>query len=169
MAANNSLFALAADYDNLYRALIGSVDEDGVVDIDIASAVEQAKGTFEEKAVAVATVYRKLGNDVELFKAEIDRLSAIKKRIENEQDRVKKYLALACEKTGTESIKGIYASISFRKSEQTVIDNESEIPAEYIITKTTMSPDKTKIKTAIKAGQTVPGAHIAEVRNIQIK
>ena len=50
-----------------------------------------------------------------------------------------------------------------------MIDNESELPAEYIVTKITTVPDKTKIKNAIKAGQEVAGARLVEKRKIQIK
>ena len=167
--ANNSLYALANEYSDLYRALTETVDEDGLVDADVFAAVEQAKGTFEEKAVAVATVWRMLGNDVAQIKNEIDRLKALKDRVEREQERVKQYLAMACEKTGTDSVKGVSASVSFRASELTVIDDESEIPEEYIVVKTTTAPDKTKIKNAIKAGLAVPGAHIESKRNIQIR
>ena len=70
---------------------------------------------------------------------------------------------------GIERIDGVQSVISFRRSEQTVIDNESELPAEYIVTKITTVPDKTKIKNAIKAGQEVAGARLVEKRNIQIK
>ena len=78
-------------------------------------------------------------------------------------------MAMACEKTGTDSVKGVSASVSFRASELTVIDDESEIPEEYIVVKTTTAPDKTKIKNAIKAGVVIPGAHIESKRNIQIR
>lgn len=169
METNKSLFALSNEYKSLYDALVTSANEDGVIDENVFAAVEQIKGEFTEKAVAVATVYRALGKDIELFDSEIERLTAIKKRLENEQNRVKKYLSDACEKTGTESIKGVYANISFRASEQTVIYDEAALPPEYIVVKTTTAPDKTKIKAAIKAGLNVPGARIESKRNIQIK
>ena len=64
--ANNSLYALATEYSDLYRALTETIDEDGIVDADVFAAVEQAKGTFEEKrlrsqrcgACLVMTFYR---------------------------------------------------------------------------------------------------------------
>ena len=160
--SNNSLYALSNEYADLYNALLASVDDDGAVDENAFAMVERAEGAFTEKAVAVATVYRALGNDIERYENEI-------KRIENEQERVKNYLAAACETTGIESIKGVYANISFRASEQTIIDDESALPKEFTVVKTTTTPDKTKIKAAIKSGQAVPGAHVESKRNIQIK
>lgn len=165
-----NLYLLAQEYKDLENALLDSSDEEtGEVDIDIFSAVEKAQGTFEEKAIAVATVFRNLGTYSGNIDAEIKRLKAIKKRVDRQQERVEDYLTQACEMTGTESIQGIYANISFRKSEQTVIDDESVLPEEYVIEKVTYSPDKEKIKAAIKAGQEVQGAHIEIKNNIQIK
>ena len=168
--ANNSLYALANEYSDLYRALTETVDEDGLVDADVFAAVEQAKGTFEEKAVAVATVWRMLGNDVEQIKNEIDRLKALKDRVEREQERVKQYLAMACEKTGTDSVKGVSAVIKFKTNPPHVeFTDESALPAEYIVTKIVKAPDKTKIKNAIKAGISVSGAYLKSDRVLEIK
>lgn len=165
-----SLFNLAKEYTDLFNALISTADEEtGEVDVDIASALANARGTFEEKAIATATVSRMLGNTVEEVSKEIDRLKRLKAHLEHEDGRVKEYLKKAMEMTGTEKVQGISASISFRQSEQTVIDNEEELPEEYITVKTTYAPNKTAIKTAIKAGKDVPGAHIETVKNLQIK
>lgn len=165
-----NLYLLAQEFKELENALFASVDEEtGEVDLDIFSTVEKAQGTFEEKAIAVATVFRNLENYGGNIDAEIKRLQALKKRVDREQMRVKDYLTQACEMTGTESIRGVSANISFRKSEQTVIDDESALPKEFLIEKITYSPDKTKIKSAIKAGEEVQGAHIEVKQNIQIK
>ena len=165
-----SLFNLAKEYTDLYSALVSSADEEtGEVDVDIAAALANVQGSFEEKAIATATVSRMLGNIVDEVSKEIDRLKRLKVHLEREDGRVKEYLKKAMELTGTEKVQGISASISFRQSEQTVIDNEEELPEEYITAKTTYTPNKTAIKTAIKAGKDVPGAHIETVKNLQIR
>lgn len=165
-----SLYNLATEYQELYTALVSTADEEtGEVDVDIAAALANVQGTFEEKAIATATVSRMLGNTVEEVSKEIDRLKRLKAHLEREDGRVREYLKRAMEMTGTEKVQGISASISFRKSEQTVIDNEGELPEEYITEKTTYTPNKTAIKAAIKAGNDVPGAHIETVMNLQIK
>lgn len=165
-----SLYNLATKYQELYTALVSTADEEtGEVDVDIAAALANVQGTFEEKAIATATVSRMLGNTVEEVSKEIDRLKRLKAHLEREDGRVREYLKMAMEMTGTEKVQGISASISFRQSEQTVIDNEEELPEEYITVKTTYTPDKTAIKTAIKAGKDVPGAHIETVKNLQIR
>ena len=165
-----SLYNLATEYQELYTALVSTADEEtGEVDVDIAAALANVQGTFEEKAIATATVSRMLGNTVEEVSKEIDRLNRLKAHLEREDGRVREYLKRAMEMTGTEKVQGISASISFRKSEQTVIDNVGELPEEYITAKTTYTANKTAIKAAIKAGNDVPGAHIETVMNLQIK
>ena len=168
-----SLYNLAQEYRELETALFASADEEtGEVSVDIAQAVENIQGNFEEKAIAVATVWRDFGNYIAQIKAEVDRLSALKKRVEREQKRVEDYLTQACEMTGTESIRGVYANISFRTNPPKVVfDDESLIPEEYITetVKIEKSISKTKIKEAIQSGIEVAGARLVQERKICIK
>lgn len=170
MADNITLYHLADEYKNLYYALLSSADEEtGEVDVDIAAALAEVEDGLQEKAIATATVSRAMGSTIDQVTAEIDRLKRLKARLEAENERVRNYLKDAMETAGIEKIQGIYASISFRKSEQTIIDNEAAIPDEYMTVKTTYTPNKTAIKAAIKAGKQIDGAHIETCRNIQIK
>lgn len=58
---------------------------------------------------------------------------------------------------------------SFRKSTATEIDDESQIPQEYIKQTITESIDKTAIKKAIQDGKEIPGAKLITRQNLQIK
>ena len=169
-----NIYQLAAEYQNLYNALVESADaETGEVSVDIADALERAQGTFEEKAVATATVYRMLGEESERVENAIARLESYKNKLDKEAERVKTTLSVVCQKTGVTSLRGMYANISFRNSEKTVVDNIEDIPDEFIRVKVERSPMLNEIKAAIKAaeaqGATFPGAHIEKIQNIQIK
>lgn len=165
-----SLFGLTNEYIELYNALVNSADEEtGEIDTVISQALEAKGKEFVEKAVAVATVYRRLEIDICDLDGEIKRLTAIKNRLTKQSTRLKESLTVACERTGTTNINGIHANISFRKSEETVIDDINFLPKEYLTEKITYSPNKTKIKEAIKNGEEVQGAHIEVKQNIQIK
>lgn len=59
--------------------------------------------------------------------------------------------------------------ISYRKSESVEIINEEMIPQEFMKEKTTIAPDKTAIKEALKNWSEVPGATIKINNNLQIK
>lgn len=165
-----SLYSLTDECRNLYDALMASVDEEtGEVDISLVNALAERQVAWEDKAVAVACVYRSLDEDAARVGREIERLTAMKKRLERERDRVKEGLSEAFTALGVEKVKGMYADISFRASEQTIIDNADAVPEEYMTVKTTYTPNKTAIREAIKAGKEVPGAHLEKKKNIQIK
>lgn len=165
-----SLYSLTDECRNLYDALMASADEEtGEVDISLVNALAERQEAWEDKAVAVACVYRSLDEDAARVGREIERLTAMKKRLERERDRVKEGLSAAFTALGVEKVKGMYADISFRASEQTVIDNADAVPEEYMTVKTTYTPNKTAIREAIKEGKEVPGAHLEQRKNIQIK
>lgn len=165
-----NLYNLTAECKSLYDDIIASADDDtGEVDLSLVNALSVRQEEWNDKAIAVACVYRALDEDSARVGREIERLTAIKKRLERERDRVKEGLANACNALGVEKVQGMYANISFRSSEQTVIENEGAIPDEYMTVKTTYTPNKTAIKEAIKAGKDVPGAHVEKRKNIQIK
>ena len=165
-----NLYRIGAETQQLYNQLIDSIDEEtGEVDIDIASALEVKKEEFAAVAINYATVIRMLQRKTEEADAEIKRMAAIKDKLGRTVETMIKTLSMACQGLGFDKINGLTAAISFRKSEQTIIDNAEMLPSEFVKEKITYAPDKTAIKNAIKAGQDVPGAHVETVNNIQIK
>ena len=167
--SNINLWKASDEYFQLCEQLYNSTDEDGVVDAEAFENMVAARETFEAKAVACAMVYRQLEKDIADVDIELNRLKELKDSLSKKKQRLANSLSDACVKTGVDSIKGVYANISFRVSEETIIDDESQIPYDYITEKITYKADKTKIKEAIKAGQIVPGAHIERKKNIQIR
>lgn len=165
-----NLYNLTSECKGLYDAILATADEEtGEADLSLVTALAQRQEEWDKKAVSVACVFRALGEDSDRIGREIERLTAMKKRLDRERERVKEGLDAACRALGVESVKGMHANISYRASEQTVIDDELSLPEEYLTVKTTYTPNKTAIKEAIKAGKEVPGAHIERKKNIQIK
>lgn len=165
-----NLYSLTNECRELYESVLKTADEEtGEVDLSLVTALTERQEEWDKKAVSVACVYRALGEDSDRVEHEIERLTAIKKRIDKERERVKNGLDAACRALGVESVRGMYASISYRSSEHTVVDSEDELPEEYLTVRTVRSPNKTAIKEAIRAGKEVPGAHIEQKANIQIK
>ena len=50
-----------------------------------------------------------------------------------------------------------------------MIDDFDKLPADYKVTKTEVVGDKAGIYKALKAGETVPGAHLEDNRSVVIK
>ena len=101
--------------------------------------------------------------------AEIARIKAISDKLGKVVERMTNGLSEACQRLNIEKLDGLHAQISFRKSEQTIIDNIEALPKEYINEKVTYTANKALIKAALKAGEVIDGAHIETVKNIQIK
>jgi hypothetical protein len=69
---------------------------------------------------------------------------------------------MACNAQKFETAK---AKVSFRQSEETVIDNEKLILKKYMTKKISYTISKTAIKDAILVGERVKGAHIEKKWN----
>lgn len=166
----SSLWNLSKDVEDLYNELVNSVDEDtGEVDENIMSVLAVKEEEFSNKAIAVATVYRRFDSQQALVDAEIKRLQGINEKIKNVRERLKKSLSEACLRLGKTKIDGISASVSFRKSERVVVDNEADLPDELFNITITKKPDLTAIKQRFKNGEEVNGAKLVVCQNIQIK
>lgn len=117
------------------------------------------------KLEGVALWIKNLESDAVAIKAERDALDKRMKSAENKAKSLREWLknALECQPFETARVR-----VSFRKSESTEID-ENVLDRKWCREKVTYTPDKTAIKNAIKAGQTVAGARIVVNQNIQIK
>lgn len=164
-----NLYCLSKEVENLYEALVNAVDEEtGEVNIDVSKALEVKEEEFNQKAIAVATVERRFEVLVKDIEAEINRLTLMKKRYENAGNRLKNSLTEACQRLGKNKVEGIGASISFRTSERTVVD-ETILPEEFFNVTMVKKPDLKRIKAALEYGETIEGAKLEVVRHIQIK
>ena len=84
---------------------------------------------------------------------------------ENKAKSLKEYLSRF---VNGEKFKTPRVSISWRKSESVSVDDINSVPDKFL-KYSDPAPDKTAIKKAIKSGEDVPGAHLIEGKNIQIK
>lgn len=165
-----NIYALSYEAETLYNRLISAMDEDtGEVDIELANALAEKQEEFAVSATNYASVIRALKAKQSEAEAEIARIKAISDKLGKVVERMTNGLSEACQRLNIEKLDGLHAQISFRKSEQTIIDNIEALPKEYINEKVTYTPNKALIKAALKAGEVIDGAHIETVKNIQIK
>lgn len=165
-----NIYNLTTEILSLENKLLETVDQDtGELDEMICKELAVRKEEFNTKALQIADLYRSLEAEEKAVDEEIARLSEMLCKIGKVKDRIKSNLASACVALGVEKIDGIHSNISFRTSEQTVIDDENLIPDEFKKVKTVITVDKTKIKNGIKLGMEIAGAHLEQKLNIQIK
>lgn len=134
-----TLYEISEEFQRLYEM----ADEMELTEEDIKDTVEGLEYELEEKADAYAVVIRSLDGDSASLKAEIDRLTARKRTIDNNIKRMKQSLETAMKAADRPKIKTKLFSFGIQKNPPAVkIDNPGAIPAEYLI------PQEPKIDNA---------------------
>lgn len=147
------------------QAIMACVDtETGeIVDPEALDALLMQR---DDKLEGIALWIKNLQSDALAYKAEKDAFAARQKAAENKVESLKKYLADALQGQKFSTAK---CAVSFRKSETVEVEDVKLVPAELLRVKTTIEPDKTAIKAAIKAGQEISGCKLVESLNTQIR
>lgn len=129
----------------------------------LADTLEGMEGLFQDKAQRVGMVVLDYKAKAEAIKAEIARLTDRKRAMENNARYLEGYLINAMQAAQIKRIEGELVTINLPKPRSVVvIDNEGALPVDFLVEKTTVTPDKKGIAIAIKAGDDVPGAHIED-------
>ena len=147
------------------EAILGCIDTETGEIID-AEALDALMLEKEEKLENVALWIKNLVSDAAAYKAEKEAFAEREKAALTKAESLKRYLTAALNGQKFTTTK---CAISFRRSEVVDIADGADIPAEFLKEKTTITPDKTAIKAAIKAGQEVNGCRLVENLNIGIK
>lgn len=95
-------------------------------------------------------------------KSEIERLRARQKSAENNAERLKAYILHVLAQRDGKPLKGNYVTFFANRSEALIIDDPETVPTEWKRTTVSVDIPKEPVKRAIKAGQTIPGAHIEQ-------
>lgn len=160
-----SIYELNKDYAELSAMLEAAETEEEIQAIQ--DTLEMINVSIEEKLENTGKFIKNTESDIVGIKAEIDRLTAMKKTKENFVERLKNNVEFALKEKGLEALTVGTFKCGYRKSESVEIINLDVIPADY--TKVEIKADKTAIKKAIKAGETVDGAEIKVNQNFYIK
>lgn len=152
---------------NLYEIdeqIMQCIDEDTgeILDLEKLNHLQMQQ---EQKVESLALWYKNLLSDATALKAEKETFAAREKSAKNRAESIKAYLSdfLNGEKFETKK-----AKITFRKSKQVDIIDQSTIDDDYLIYQEPR-PNKTKIKEALKSGAQLKGVQLVEKKNIQIK
>ena len=155
---------------NEYQLLINSIIEnDGEITLEQELALTINKDQLQSKSESYAYVIKQMDAECDIIDLEIKRLQQAKKVRENTVERLKYTLTNAMQLFEVDEIKTPLIKLNFRKSESVVVYDTNSLPQMYKIIKVTETPDKAKIKEAIKQGETVVGAELVINQNLQIK
>ncbi len=154
-----------------HKELLSLAEESEDMAQAVSDTMELIEGEFNDKAVSLINVMKNIGASIPSIDAEIARLQARKKTIENKQKHMTDYLQTNMEASGISKIECPLFTITLAKGRDIVsVDNEKEIPAEYMNYKTSASPMKKEILADLKEGVKIEGVSLIKSKNsIRIK
>lgn len=120
----------------------------------------------DKKLENIACFIKNLDSDAAAFAAEEKAFADRRKAAERKADSLREYLtqALQGEKFSTSR-----CAVSFRVSEAVEITEEILVPYAYMTEKRSWQPNKTAIKSAIKAGEEIDGCQLVKRYNINVR
>ena len=116
------------------------------------------------KLEAVALAYKNYSAEASAL-AEQERIFGDRKR--KAAAKADYYKMLLDRGTAGERFRTPLVEVTYRKSTEVVVDDIAAVP--FVYTTHEIKPDKVAIKEALKRGETVLGARLADKLNIQIK
>jgi len=155
--------------DNFKSLLLMAEDPD--IDPNaIADTMEAIEGELEDKAEGYAMVMRQLTADADAIQTEIDRLTARKKTINANIDRMKAALFNSMKTTGKTKFKTKLFNFSIRKNPAAVvIDDPAAVPTEFLVPQEPKI-DKKGIKSMLQLlGGPSKWAHLEQSESLSIK
>ena len=140
---------------------------------ELPEGFEQSRAIVATKAQAVAAFI--LSNEAEADMVEthakelLNRVKTARKR----SDWLKQYMCshmAACGITEIKSDDGTFkAKLELGRDESIDVFDDKQLPNDYLVEKTTFTPDKALIKKAMKDGFDVPGARLVKKDRLTIK
>lgn len=131
--------------------------------------ITKAYKDFEEYMNKVSYKRQEISMKLAWLKDEQARIQSLVESKEKELKRMDNFINFLMQSFQKDKLETNLYKISYRKSESVEIINEEMIPQEFMKEKTTVAPDKTAIKEALKNWAEVPGATIKINSNLQIK
>ena len=134
-----------------------------ILDEEKFNALEEER---DKKIEGIGLMIKERAVLIEGIDAEMKRLRERKETLKNQNESTKDFLdhVLGGKKFETERVRCMY-----RKSKAVDVIDEGQVPEKYIKETVKTAPDKTAIKEAIQAGETVPGCELRESNNLSVK
>lgn len=154
-----SLYNIKCDFIELFE----KVENGEITQEEFEKQGKEKALDLQKKSVNIIGYLRNQKLTIDAIKSEIDRLTAIKKAIENSVDKFQEYVKVNMQDLGLDKIQNELGIISVTKNPASVeILDETLISDEFKKEKITVIIDKTAIKNAIKEGRNVQGARLIE-------
>lgn len=163
-----NLYEISQDY----AAIIAAVEEaEGELTPELEAAMAANGEDFAAKIENYLKAIRNYEADAAACKEEAARFKAKEERAKKTADRLKESVLAAMQQRGIQKQDFGNLTAAVRKTERVVVDDDliASLPDDFKRVKTTIEPDKTALKTALKAGVTIEGAQLVDNYSLNIK
>lgn len=135
----------------------------------IKMMIEDTAGDIEKKYENYGKYIRNIENEIDIAKAEIERIKAIKKSNENKLERLKDGLLFSLIALDKRKVETPLFKFSLRKSTSVEIEDIDKISEDFYEIIEEKKIFKVNIKKALSDGEMVDGARLVEKENLQMK
>lgn len=160
-----SIYDLNKNYQEVAALLETAETEEEMQAIN--DTLEMLDVSIEEKVENTAKYIKNVESDIEGIKAEINRLTALKKQKERNTEWLKTNIEYALKTKGIDKLEVGTFKCGYRKSEKTIVDDVNKLPDE--LKKVEYKPMAAEIKKYIKEHGSLDGARIETCMNFYIK
>lgn len=142
-------------------------EQDGDLTEEDIQALNELELAKNDKLEGYGVIIREIECDILDCQAEMKRIKEICEKKKKAVERLRTVLKDFMNNNDIPKFESLKVNISFRKSKSLEIDENAELPKEFLRIKE--EPDKTAITDYIKSGGIIEGCRIVEKDNIQIK
>lgn len=160
------LYEIPEEYRKVLEGV--QVDEETGEILGTDALVEFA-GDLNETIKNTGLYLFELDSEAQQIDAQIKRLKARKDGMKRRADTLKNLMLDAMTSTGLKKVSDPLVTVYLRKSTATIVDEMDILPRDLLWVKVETSPDLIAIGKKLKAGEVVPGAHLEERQNVNIK
>ncbi len=163
----STLYELSSGFNNIMDLV-----EDETMDLDVLEQGLQAiECSLEEKCLHGIGLIKSLENQRDGLKAEGKRLTDRARVLDGRIQNIKEWYKTNLEAMGKTKISTDRGIMAIQKNPPSLkIDDEHQIPASYLdVVPEHYEVAKDRIKTALKSGQEVPGAHMEQGMSLRIR
>lgn len=134
-------------------------------------ALQVVFGDIQKKSENICQFLAVLDAEVNTYKAEEERLANRRKAMENRGKQIKEYFKQNMQRLGIDKINAGTFKVALQNSPSSLVVEDAEnIPAEFIdIIPERKEVNKTRLKEALKNGQTIKGAFLNQDQHIRIR
>lgn len=157
------------EINEVYQNLVALLEDEGTSAEQLEGAFENIKDELHVKVENYARIIKNTQAEVEAYKEEVARMTAKRRSLEDNIERMKKAAEYAMWLQGEKKVKGELFTLAIQKNPPSLkIDIEpEELPQEFQTI--TISANKEKIKAAIKEGRAIEWARLEQGESLRIR